>query len=385
MDSKWKHIAKVYFFELKKRGITKVIKHKCLAITKKSQYLNAHNSVINILIQYSNIKLIYKTNKQFWGITFEGLKKRLNKIFFYVLFRYKTLISYKQSLLNVSHLIKQNPLLKWVGSKRKKSLFICSKFPKILNNYHEIFLGSGSVLLQLLLEVKFGKIVILGDIFVSDFNPFLINFYKVIQSKLLIFIRFLKKFLYLYNNLTTIELKSNFYYKIRDKFNNLNCEFPSVKNAVFFFFLNKSCFRGLYRCNKKGEFNVPFGNYFLLNLNENDFIEFSMLIRNVFFNCCNYSETLCKFVKGDIVYLDPPYLGNNIFINYLKHGFDYLQFLQFLKKLQERKISYVLSNVLNSEILALFSSNIYKIFYFEIIEGMVNIKKKRIEVLITFL
>ena len=110
-----------------------------------------------------------------------------------------------------------------------------------------------------------------------------------------------------------------------------------------------------------------------------------MLIKNVFFSCCNYSQSLCKVIKGDIIYLDPPYFGNNIFIDYLKEGFNYFEFWKFIKKLEEKKISYVLSNILNDKILSIFSSNIYKIFYLEVVEGMVNIKKKRKEVLITFL
>jgi DNA adenine methylase len=302
-----------------------------------------------------------------------------------VLLDYKILISYKQSNLKIDYLINQNPLLKWVGSKKKQKIFISSKLPKVLNNYHELFLGGASVLLQVLLKVKLGHITVLGNIFVSDLNESLINFYKVIQSNLLIFIRFLKKFLYLYNNLTTIKSKSDFYYKIRDKFNTLSFKFSAVKNAVYFYYLNKSCFRGLYRCNKQGEFNVPFGNYLVLNFNANNFIEFSILVRDVFFSVCNYSKYFPKIIKGDIIYLDPPYFGNNIFIDYLKERFNYLEFLKFIKKLEEKKFSYILSNILNDEILSIFSSNIYKVFYLEAIEGMVNKKKQRMEVLITFL
>ena len=341
-------------------------------------------SNINILLKYENIKLIYKTIKQFWCINFNGVKKRLSKSDFFFLLDYKVLISYKKSQLKTKFLIKQNPLLKWVGSKKKQSLFICSKLPKILNNYYEPFLGSGTVLLQLLLEIKLGNITMLGNIFASDLNYFVINFYKVIQSKLLIFIRFIKKILFLYNNLITIESKSIFYYKIRNKFNSLSSKCSKVKKAVYFYFLNKSCFRGLYRCNKQGIFNVPFGNYKKINWAENDFVEFSMLIRNVFFSCCDFSQSLCKISIGDIIYLDPPYFGNNIFINYLKEGFKYLEFFNFLEQLEKKKISYLLSNILNAKILSFFSKNIYKIFYLEVNEGMVNIKKKRVEVLISF-
>jgi site-specific DNA-adenine methylase len=110
-----------------------------------------------------------------------------------------------------------------------------------------------------------------------------------------------------------------------------------------------------------------------------------MLVRNVFFSCCNYSKCLDKVVTGDIIYLDPPYFGNNIFIDYLKEGFNYSEFFKFTKNLEERKISYILSNILNAEILYRYSNNVYKFFYLEVTEGMVNTQKKRMEVLITFL
>jgi DNA adenine methylase len=331
---------------------------------------------MKFLIKHENLKLIYKTTKQFWGISFTGTKKRLSKDNFHSLLGYKTLISYHESRLKTKYLIKQSPILKWVGGKKKHSAFICSKFPKVLNNYHENFLGSGAVLLQFLLEIKLGTVIILGSIFVSDLNFFLINFYKIIQSKLLLFIRFIKKILYLYNNLTNMKSKSIFYYKMRDCFNNLNYKSHTVKNAVYFYFLNKTCFRGLHRCNKKGAFNVPFGNYPLINFNENNFVEFSMLVRSVFFSCSDYAGTINRVLIGDIIYMDPPYSGKSTFINYLKEGFDSGLFFKFIRKLEEKKISYMLSNHLNDKILKKFSNNLHNIFYLEAIEGMVNIKKK---------
>ena len=174
---------------------------------------------------------------------------------------------------------------------------ICSKFPKVVNNYHEVFLGGASVLLKFLLEVKLGRIILLGKIFVSDLNIYLINFYRVVQSNLLKFIRYIKKIIYLYNKLTSIKLKNNFYYKMRYKFNSFNFKGLSVKSAVFFYFLNQTCFRGLYRSNKKGEFNVPFGNYMTMNFNFNNFIEFSTLVKDVNFSCCDYVDSFCRIIS----------------------------------------------------------------------------------------
>jgi DNA adenine methylase len=269
-----------------------------------------------------------------------------------------------------------------VGTKKKQSSFICSKFPKVITNYHELFLGGASVLLELLLEVKLGRIILLGKAFVSDLNSFLINFYKVVQDHVLEFLRFSNKIIYLYNKLTDIESKSNLYYKIRCKF---NFERSPIKSAVFFYFLNKSCFRGLYRSNKKGEFNVPFGNYPVINFHYNIFIEFSMLVQDVVFNCSHYSDFFFDITEKDVVYLDPPYVGKNIFNAYLKEDFNHLEFFKFIKKLERNNLNYLLSNILDKKLLEFFFGEKYQIFFLELREGMTNVKKKRKEILILFL
>ena len=339
---------------------------------------------IDLLLKYKNIRTLYKTPFQFWGITFFGQKKRLSKKDFNLLLEYKILINYKQSKSKKCLLNNQKPLLKWVGSKKKQSSFIVSKVPSIIDNYYEPFLGSATILLELLLKINLGKITLRGNIYTSDLNPLLINFYNVIKLKVIKFSRFIKKILYVYNNLTTIECKSNFYYKMRDKLNNCNLESLSVKSAILFYFINKSCFRGLYRTNKKGEFNVPFGNYCKINFDLNSFIEFYGLVKNVFFSCFNYVKCLSRVSEKDFIYLDPPYFGKKMFVDYLKMGFNYLEFFDFIKHLEIKNFTYLLSNILDKELLSIFSNKKYEIFYLEFLEGMINKKEKRKEVLISF-
>jgi len=224
----------------------------------------------------------------------------------------------------------------------------------------------------------------MGHIYVSDLNSLLINFYKVVKLKVVKFIYYIKKILYLYNTLSSIKSKSDFYYNMRDKLNACNLEYLSIKNAVLFYFINKSCFRGLYRTNKKGVFNVPFGNYSIINFDSNRVIEFSMLVQNVFFSCCNYTVCLPKISDKDIIYLDPPYFGKKMFVDYLKGGFNYLNFFVFIRNLEKKNVTYFLSNILDKELLKIFFNEKYEIFHLEFSEGMVNNKKNRKEVLIFF-
>jgi DNA adenine methylase len=121
----------------------------------------------------------------------------------------------------------------------------------------------------------------------------------------------------------------------------------------------------LYRTNKSGDFNVPFGHYNLMALDPNVLIEFSLLIKNVLFSCCDYTCCLSSIGGGDAIYLDPPYFGKNMFNSYLKEGFCYLKFFNFIEKLKNKNICYLLSNVYNEEFLSFFFDNKYNIFNLE--------------------
>ena len=100
-------------------------------------------------------------------------------------------------------------------------------------------------------EFKFSKIV------ANDINSNIINFYKLLKNDY----KYLKKQISIiekeYNSLKDINLKEKYYYTVREKFNNNH---NKIK-PVYFFFLMKTGFNGVYRENRKGEFNVPFGNY----------------------------------------------------------------------------------------------------------------------------
>lgn len=253
----------------------------------------------------------------------------------------------------------QKPFLKWVGGKTQIIEDIISKIPKEINNYHELFLGGGSVLLAVLSLQKQKKILIKKKIYAYDLNSDLINVYKNIQNNKEELYRLINCYIDEYNsiegcvinrNATSIEeaktSKESYYYWIRKKYNNIDKN--TIECSALFMVINKLCFRGMYREGPNG-YNVPYGHYKKTPtiITENDLKYISDLIRNVEFKAINFSESIKKIKKADFVYLDPPYAPENekSFVGYLADGFDletHKLLFDEIKKLEN--IKFVMSN-----------------------------------------
>ena len=254
----------------------------------------------------------------------------------------------------------QKPFLKWLGGKTQIINNIISKIPKEINNYHELFLGGGSVLLAVLSLQKQNKITIKNKIYAYDINNILINVYKNIQQNKEELYKFINLYINEYHNIKgtiinrnpkTIEeaktSKESYYYWIRNKYNN-TIDKNSIECSALFMFINKTCFRGMYREGPNG-YNVPYGHYKKTPtiITEHDLNYISDLIQNVEFKQSNFIDSIKNIGENDFVYLDPPYAPENSksFVNYVIDGFDIkthqLLFDQ-IKKLNKAK--FILSN-----------------------------------------
>lgn len=229
------------------------------------------------------------------------------------------------------------------GGKTQILNDILDKFPKDMDNYHEIFLGGASVLIGLLHYQKEGLINIKERIFAYDINEPLIYFYKNIQENHLI----------LYNNLIKIideykneEDKESYYYYQRDIYNSLENK-KSIEASSLFLFLNKTCFRGMYRESKNG-FNVPYGNYKNPEIiNKNHLEEIHNLIKDVIFIHQDFKQSLnSSFNSNDFIYLDPPYYPekNNSFVNYNKDGFNLKNHNDLFEIIKKNNCKFLMNN-----------------------------------------
>lgn len=253
----------------------------------------------------------------------------------------------------------QKPFLKWVGGKTQIIDHILHKFPTEINNYHEIFLGGGSVLFALLSLCNQNKIVVNGNIYAYDINESLIYVYKNIQQNHEKLYTYVQHYISMYDSIvgnvinrkpTTIEeaktSKESFYYWMRMKFNSM--EKKSVESSALFIILNKTCFRGIYREGPNG-YNVPYGHYKktprIFTLNELNSIH--ELIQNVIFIHIDFIGSFDNIDEEDFVYLDPPYAPENdkSFVGYVQNGFDLDLHLTLFDKIKKwNNIKFIMSN-----------------------------------------
>lgn len=182
---------------------------------------------------------------------------------------------------------KIGPILKWAGGKTQLLTEIKSRMPNIFNKYIEPFIGGGAVFFDL---EKKGSII-------ADANPELINLYVQIAEEPLELISLLKK----YKN------EEGFFYEMRAKD---WMELSPSEAAARMIYLNRTCFNGLYRLNKKGMFNTPYGRYKNPTIcNEQRILLASELLKDTTIVCGDYLDVLNRYAsEGDFVFLDPPYV-----------------------------------------------------------------------------
>lgn len=201
------------------------------------------------------------------------------------------------------------PFVKWAGGKSKIHSIILSEFPKQYRRYHEPFVGGGAIAWRIDKDIE--KTI-------ADTNASLVNCYNIIKKNHIELIKELSQSEYVYDK--TVFLQK------RMEFNSYTTQ--DVKKAALFIYLNKCCFNGLYRENKNGEFNVPFGNMKNVNVCDTAVImDCHDFLQNVDISTSDFLlSDPNDYEPGDLLYLDPPY--HKTFTNYTAGGFgEYEQML----------------------------------------------------------
>lgn len=242
--------------------------------------------------------------------------------------------------------MKPKPFLKWAGGKRQLLSNLEPIFPENYGKYVEPFVGGGAVFFHL--EPK--------TAFIADSNKDLINTYKVVRDDVGNLMKLLVDYPY----------DQNFYYSIRKT---QPKSLSKIERAARFIYLNRTCFNGLYRVNKKGEFNVPFGKYKNPTICDEDKLKSaSKALQGVEIHSLDYIETLDSFVEpGDFVFLDPPYYPiseHSDFKRYTKDFFYpdmHVELAQHFRRLSDNGVFAILTNSTADPVMDLYSDFTYRV------------------------
>lgn len=202
---------------------------------------------------------------------------------------------------------KVKPFLKWAGGKGQLLSEIEKYYPfgdKKIMKYAEPFVGGGAVLFDILSKYDLNKV------YISDINAELINTYRMIRDGIGDLVSMLAGMQSEFVPMDT-EHRKAYYLAKRKRFNDLKVngnDSVNIEKAALMIFLNKTCFNGLYRVNKKGLFNVPMGAYKNpLICDEENLRSVSEKLQKVTIVCGDYRESAAFIDANTFVYFDPPY------------------------------------------------------------------------------
>lgn len=229
------------------------------------------------------------------------------------------------------------PPLKWAGGKRWLVRNYGDLFPKSFNRYFEPFLGGAAIFFAL--QPK--------DAVLSDSNSELIDFYVVIRDQ--------------WQNLQAKLAKhqeshsKDYYYQMRASVFD-----DPIERAARFLYLNRTCWNGLYRVNKKGQFNVPIGTKSSVMLDTDDFAAMSRVLSISRLQVSDFEQIIAQAKTGDFVFADPPYTVRhnlNGFVKYNERIFsweDQKRLKNSLDEASQRGVKFLLTNAAHCSINQLF-------------------------------
>ena len=226
-------------------------------------------------------------------------------------------------------MIQAKPILKWAGGKTQMLNDLLPKVPSSYGRYIEPFLGGGALFFALQPE----------NAIIADSNPELINMYRQVANNVEDVISYLKKY----------ENTSEMFYQVRSLDWNVLTPAEAAARTIY---LNRTCFNGLYRVNRKGQFNVPYGKYVNPKIcDEENLRAASKALQNAEIVCGDYLLVLEHYAQpGDFIFLDPPYLPiseYSDFKRYTKEQFyeeDHVELAKMVMRLHEMGCTVVLTN-----------------------------------------
>ena len=234
-----------------------------------------------------------------------------------------------QQAVRKSEPVQAKPILKWAGGKTQMLCDLLPKVPISYGRYIEPFFGGGAMFFALQPE----------NAIIADSNPELINMYQGVADHVEDVIQCLKQY----------ENTSEMFYAVRSQ------EWTTLSKteaAARMIFLNKTCFNGLYRVNKQGQFNVPYGKYKNPKICDEDGLKAaSVALKKAHILCEDYVTVLERCAQpGDFVFLDPPYLPISKYADfkrYTKEQFyeeDHVELAKMIITLHERGCHVILTN-----------------------------------------
>jgi len=229
------------------------------------------------------------------------------------------------------------PVLKWAGGKQALADRLIRFFPKDFSRYYEPFVGGASVLLTL----QPGKAVI------GDLNDWLLDTYIAIRT-----------------DHASVAKNLDMMINTKEEFERIRAIQPGTldlfQRAAHLIYLNKTCFRGLFRVNQKGRFNVPFGAYDRRYYDPENLGAVANCLHGVEIRHSDFELCLADVTAADFVYLDPPYYkqgGYSDFDRYTRWKFrenDQIRLAAVCRELDERGIRWAVSNSDTTFVRALF-------------------------------
>jgi DNA adenine methylase len=258
------------------------------------------------------------------------------------------------------------PFLRWAGGKRWLLEKLEQKIPNDFNDYYEPFLGAGSLFFWLMPV----------NAHLSDLNNDLVQVYNQIKKNPSLVVKYLSE----------LSNTKNSYYKVR-----ANIPRSQYARAARFIFLNKTCWNGLYRVNRNGLFNVPYGHRKKVEIyDQTNLLAVSKALKNAEIKHCDFEVLLDTAKYKDLVYLDPPYTvahKNNGFIEYNAKIFsweDQKRLARVVKTLSNRGCYIVESNASHKSVAELYKKfNLTTVNRVSVIGRNVSSRKKIEEFLIT--